>query len=102
MENCNAFIARWASVVVLYFGLLNVVVESSRAVHEDVKLEGTQTPSIAFGETRTGYHFQPPKNWINGEFSLVCYISKFSSMFLLLFYIVMLLSQFLFRNFCMQ
>ena len=84
MDNGNAVFCMLVGLMLYYLGVLHVGVESSHVVHKDLQMEQTLGPSIVSEDTRTGYHFQPHKNWINGESSLD-YISIL--LFLLIFVI---------------
>uniref|UniRef100_A0A0E0H0H9 beta-fructofuranosidase n=1 Tax=Oryza nivara TaxID=4536 RepID=A0A0E0H0H9_ORYNI len=59
----------WAWLVQLL--LLQQLAGASHVVYDDLELQAAAAtadgvpPSIVDSELRTGYHFQPPKNWIN-------------------------------------
>jgi|UniRef100_A0A0D3FVN1 beta-fructofuranosidase len=61
----------WAWLVQLL--LLQQLAGASHVVYDDLELQAAAAtadgvpPSIVDSELRTGYHFQPPKNWINGN-----------------------------------
>lgn len=55
--------------------LLLQLAGASHVVYENLELEveaaaAAVPPSIVDPLLRTGYHFQPPKNWINGNVNL--------------------------------
>ena len=54
--------------------LLLQLAGASHVVYKDVKtavVAANVPPSIVDPLLRTGYHFQPPKNWINGNVNLL-------------------------------
>lgn len=53
--------------------LLLQLAGASHVVYENLlEVEAAAVPpSIVDPELRTGYHFQPPKNWINGNVNLL-------------------------------
>jgi beta-fructofuranosidase len=52
-----------AAVLVLLVVALLAIVRASHVVYPELQsLEATQIDETS----RTGYHFQPPKHWING------------------------------------
>ena len=60
-------IRTWASVVFLLLALLSS--SSSCRAAEAPSPSPSADADLAVGDAhRTGYHFQPPKNWINGKF----------------------------------
>ena len=54
-----------AAVLALVPLLCWAVVHASHVVYPE--LQSLEAKEVAT-ELRTGYHFQPPKNWINGEY----------------------------------
>ncbi|CAO2034944.1 unnamed protein product [Urochloa humidicola] len=53
--------------------LLLQLAGASHVVYKDLETEAATAnvpPSIVDPLLRTGYHFQPPKNWINGNVNL--------------------------------
>ena len=64
----------WAWLAVLLLLLVVHLAGASHVVYEEEKLEVMEAaavpPSIVHPLLRTGYHFQPPKNWINGSVNL--------------------------------
>lgn len=67
--------ASWACLGVAL--LLVQLAGASHVVYEShLETEAAVPPSIVDPRLRTGYHFQPPKNWINGKANLtnlLCY-----------------------------
>ena len=61
----------WLAVLVLLVVVVVQLAGASHVVYEEEKLEVMEAaavpPSIVHPLLRTGYHFQPPKNWINGS-----------------------------------
>ena len=60
----------WLAVLVLLVVVVVQLAGASHVVYEEEKLEveaAAVPPSIVHPLLRTGYHFQPPKNWINGS-----------------------------------
>ncbi|CAN6241845.1 unnamed protein product [Urochloa humidicola] len=62
----------WACLWVALLLLLVQLAGASHVVYDYEKLEAEAAteavpPSIVDPGLRTGYHFQPPKNWINGN-----------------------------------
>ncbi|XP_072989064.1 beta-fructofuranosidase, insoluble isoenzyme 3-like isoform X2 [Typha latifolia] len=55
---------RWIVVFLLQWSFTwrSGIVEASHVVHRDLQ---SVSPSTIDANLRTGYHFQPPKNWIN-------------------------------------
>lgn len=58
----------WLAVVLVHWCLCvrernGVVVEASHVVYESLQ---SVPASVVDSKLRTGYHFQPPKHWING------------------------------------
>lgn len=72
-----------------------VQVEASHYVHENlesVQLESVQ-PAEPDEKHRTSYHFQPPKNWMNGNIVFInSSIKKNETSFLLVFFFLFELS----------
>ena len=61
--------------------LLLQLAGASHVVYKDVEtavVAANVPPSIVDPLLRTGYHFQPPKNWINGNVNL---LNKFQNSF---------------------
>jgi len=58
----------WVWLLLLQLaGASHVVYENLEAVAATAKVP----PSIVNPQLRTGYHFHPPKNWINGNVKLL-------------------------------
>ena len=55
------------ALLVQHAGASHVVYENHLDLEEE---EAAVPPSIVDPQLRAGYHFQPPKNWINGKVNL--------------------------------
>ncbi|KAG0525695.1 hypothetical protein BDA96_06G078800 [Sorghum bicolor] len=69
----GARLLAWSWLAVLLLPVVVQLAGASHVVYEEEKLAveaAAVPPSIVHPLLRTGYHFQPPKNWINGSVNL--------------------------------
>lgn len=69
MELCNKSSSRWALPILVCFFVVLLSNNGVLASHKVfIHLQDTSAINIKT-VGRTGYHFQPPKHWINGTYS---------------------------------
>ena len=81
---------RYISVVFFAFVvlLINNGVEAFHKVYPH--LQSVSTISVS-GQHRTAYHFQPPKNWINGSYATLFNLDIYlSAIYFILFNVILL------------
>lgn len=84
MENRKLALFLFNFLVWFLFSLLvrDGVVEASHVVYEELQ---SISPSIVSSKHRTGFHFQPQRNWLNGMMTFSYFFYNFFGFHLSLF-----------------